>query len=56
MNGENPGSNKSPLSRLQPLLIELWIAAVLLTFFVIRVLGSSIGQRVLAHVGLHRSP
>ena len=28
-------------------LIELWIAAVLLTFFVIRIIGSGLGQHLL---------
>jgi hypothetical protein len=32
---------------LWPRLIELWISAVLATFFLIRVIGSHTGQRLL---------
>jgi hypothetical protein len=34
--------------RFFPWLIELWVASVLLAFFVVRILGSSLGQRLLA--------
>ncbi len=34
--------------RLYSWLIELWIAAVLFVFFIIRVLGSGMGQRALS--------
>jgi len=40
------------LRRLYPWLIELWIASILLVFFIIRVLGSGMGQRVLSVLGL----
>ena len=36
-------------------LMDLWIAFVLLTFFLIRILGSGTAQRVLARLGLHHS-
>lgn len=42
--------------RLYPWLIELWIASVLFVFFLVRVLGSSVGQRLLALLRLHQSP
>jgi hypothetical protein len=42
--------------RFYPWLIELWVAFVLLAFFVVRILGSSVGQRILALAGLHHSP
>lgn len=32
---------------LWPRIIEVWIGAVLVTFFLIRVLGSSVGQHLL---------
>jgi hypothetical protein len=35
------------LQTLWPRLIELWLAAVLVTFFIVRILGSSFGQRIL---------
>jgi hypothetical protein len=34
-------------------LMNLWIAAILLIFFVIRIIGSAVGQRVLSRIGLH---
>ncbi len=37
---------------LYPWLIELWIASVLLVFFIIRVLGSGMGRRALSLLGL----
>jgi hypothetical protein len=43
-----------PLAMLWPRLIELWIAGVVLAFFLVRVLGSQTGQRVLSH--FHKSP
>jgi hypothetical protein len=44
------------LHRIYPLLIELWIASVLVAFFVVRVLGSSLGHRVLSAFGIHAAP
>jgi len=35
------------LQRLWPRLIELWIAYVLVAFFIIRILGSGLVQRLL---------
>jgi hypothetical protein len=50
MNGtaEASTTSRSFLQRLWPWLIELWIAYVLVSFFVIRILGSGLFQRVLA--------
>jgi hypothetical protein len=36
-------------------LMNIWIAGILVTFLVIRVLGSGTGQGLLAHLGLHHS-
>jgi hypothetical protein len=36
-------------------LMDLWLAFVLLTFFLIRILGSGTAQRVLARLGIHHS-
>jgi len=49
MNGaaEAPTTARSFFQRLWPLLIELWIAYVLVAFFVIRILGSGLFQRLL---------
>jgi len=49
MNGaaEAPITARSFLQRLWPWLIELWIAYVLVSFFVIRILGSGLFQRLL---------
>jgi hypothetical protein len=44
------------LEKLFPWLIELWIAAVLLGFFVVRILGSGLGQRLLSSLGIHATP
>lgn len=38
------------LRRLFPVFIELWLASILLAFFVIRMLGSQMGQRFFALV------
>jgi len=46
-------SSRNRLRALLPFSIDLWIAFVLLTFFLIRILGSSSGQRVLARLGIH---
>jgi hypothetical protein len=35
------------LKTLWPWLIEVWISGVLVTFFVVRILGSNTSQRVL---------
>ena len=48
----NPILSPTILHRLYPWLIELWIASILLVFFIIRVLGSGMGQRVLSALGL----
>jgi len=37
-----------------PRLIELWIAALLFLFFVIRILGSSSAQQILRRFGYHQ--
>jgi hypothetical protein len=42
----------SLLQRLWPWLIELWIAYVLVTFFIVRIIGSGTVQRFLALVRL----
>jgi hypothetical protein len=39
--------NKPPYPALWSMLINAWLAAVLVTFFIVRILGSSTGQRVL---------
>jgi hypothetical protein len=44
---ERRPSQASALQQLWPRLIELWLLAVLATFFVIRILGSETGRRVL---------
>lgn len=50
--GENEGAEtRSMGTRLWPALIELWMAGLLAAFFVIRILGSSVGQRLLARLG-----
>lgn len=46
-------SSRNKLRALLPFLMNLWIAFVLVTFFLIRILGSSSGQRVLARLGIH---
>lgn len=43
----NPTTEPSLLQRLWPWLIELWIAYVLVAFFIIRILGSGLVQRLL---------
>lgn len=42
--------------RFYPLLIELWLLSVLLGFFVVRILGSGLGRRVLSAIGIHSAP
>jgi hypothetical protein len=45
----------APFRRFWPLIIELWIAGVLVAFFVIRIMGSRLAQRLLERLGLgHR--
>jgi hypothetical protein len=44
------------LGRIRPLLIEVWIAAILVTFFFIRILGSQTAQRILSGLQHHRLP
>jgi hypothetical protein len=41
---------------MYPWLIEFWIASVLVGFFVVRILGSGLGQRVLSSFGIHATP
>jgi hypothetical protein len=41
------------LRALWPRLIELWISAVLVIFFIVRILGSSTAKHILSSVG-HR--
>jgi hypothetical protein len=36
-------------------IMELWIAFIVITFLIIRVLGSGTGQRILNHFGLRHS-
>jgi hypothetical protein len=48
--------SQSILHRVYPWFIELWIVSVLIVFFLVRILGSSIGQRILALAGHHRLP
>ena len=55
MSRKNLDSPQSALSRLYPLLMELWIVFVLFAFFVVRVLGSSLGQRLIAFARLRLS-
>jgi hypothetical protein len=55
-NLQAPPSERPLLHRIYPLLIELWIASVLVGFFVVRVLGSSLGHRVLSTFGIHAAP
>ena len=33
-----------------PILIELWLAFVLISFFIVRVLGSNLGQRIISRL------
>lgn len=49
MNNEtgNPTTAPSLLQRIWPWLIELWIAYVLVAFFIVRILGSGLVQRLL---------
>jgi hypothetical protein len=47
----------SPLfRRFYPWLIEFWIASVLFVFFLVRILGSSAGQRAMSLLWPHHSP
>jgi hypothetical protein len=43
----NPTTAPSFRQRLWPWLIELWIAYVLVAFFIVRILGSGLVQRLL---------
>jgi hypothetical protein len=49
---QESNSPPSPLSWIPAWAMNLWIAAILLGFFIIRVLGSGTGQRVLSRLGL----
>jgi hypothetical protein len=48
--------SRSFLEKIYPWLIEFWMAAVLLGFFVVRILGSGLGQRVLSSFGIRATP
>jgi hypothetical protein len=49
---ENEGAEqRSFAARVWPVLIELWMAGLLAACFVIRILGSGLGQRLLARLG-----
>jgi hypothetical protein len=53
-----PSSKKKTQDTLRGIpswAMELWIAAILIVFVVIRVLGSETGQRLLHHFGLRHS-
>jgi hypothetical protein len=54
MSGQAKDSTAMPslIQRLWPWLIELWIAYVLVTFFIVRIIGSGMVQRFLALVRL----
>jgi hypothetical protein len=43
----NDATWRSTVSRLSPLLVQLWMTAVLLIFIVIRILGSNTVQNML---------
>jgi hypothetical protein len=43
--------NRSAIKKWLPLLAELWIFAVLATFFLIRILGSGTVQKLLHNAG-----
>jgi hypothetical protein len=43
-----PTATPSFFQRLWPRLIELWVAYVLISFFIIRILGSGLVQRLLS--------
>jgi hypothetical protein len=49
---EDRTTTPSFLHRLWPWLIELWIAYVLVAFFIIRIIGSGLVQRLLTLVRL----
>ena len=50
---KNSDSSARLLRWLPSWLMDLWTAFVLLTFFVIRILGSGTAQRLLPRLGLH---
>ena len=43
-------------ARLWPVIVELWIAGILATFFIVRILGSQTGQRILGGLLHHTRP
>jgi hypothetical protein len=49
------GKTQDALRWIPSWVMELWIAAILIVFVVIRVLGSGTGQRLLNHFGLRHS-
>jgi hypothetical protein len=42
--------SRAPWETLWPVLIDIWIAGVLAAFFLIRVVESSLGKRVVAYI------
>ncbi len=42
-----------PAMKLWHLVMEGWVFGVLLSFFIIRMLGSSIARRLLEHISSH---
>jgi hypothetical protein len=49
--GSEGAKRRSFAARFWPVVIELWMAGLLAAFFVIRILGSGLGQRLLARLG-----
>lgn len=49
-----PPQQKSLPARLWPIFIDLWIAAIIANFLLVRVLGSLTAQRILAALAHHR--
>jgi hypothetical protein len=54
--GASEPRSASLFHRVYPLLIELWLLSVLLGFFVVRILGSGLGRRVLSAIGIRFAP
>jgi hypothetical protein len=51
-----PPQQKSLPPRLWHILIDLWIAAIIVNFLNVRILGSLTVQRILHAVGRHHLP
>jgi hypothetical protein len=54
----DPASTVKPTIRtlwrnLWPIIIDLWVASVLLLFIAIRVIGSNTGKHLLQALGIH---